>query len=170
MTLYRELIQVPLVMRLPGNYGAGSRPIASAQHIDLLPTILELAGGEVPAWAQGRSLLPAVDDPGWDSQELVRSYLRLDVVSAASLVVGDWHLLRTPMESEYARTRGLELFDLGNDPAQLSDVRAENPALAGWLLRRWRAAESEDIPLFAVGEVEIDEELAARLRDLGYIQ
>jgi arylsulfatase A-like enzyme len=169
-TLYRELVQVPLVMRLPGNMAAGTRPAAMAQHIDLLPTLLELAGGVVPAWAQGRSLAPAFADPEWFSNEVARSYLQLDVSSVASLVAGDWHLLRSPMVSQHARTLGIEMFNLAQDPAELLNRRAEMSVRAGLLLTAWRRAEAGDTPLFAIDSAEIDPELAARLRDLGYIR
>ncbi|MBB6441899.1 sulfatase family protein [Phycisphaera mikurensis] len=32
-------------------------------HVDLLPTVCEAAGIDTPAWAQGRTLRPALDDP-----------------------------------------------------------------------------------------------------------
>lgn len=169
-TLYQELIGVPLVVRMPGGAGGGTRPMASAQHVDLLPTIVELAGGVVPSWAQGRSLVSALADASWESAVPSRAYLELDVASVASLVDGDWHLLRTPMDGTYARTRGLRMFDRGRDPQERTDLRSERLAIAGLLLRQWRQAEAGEQPLFEVGAAEIDAELAARLRDLGYIR
>jgi len=169
-TLYRELVQVPLVLRLPQGIAAGTRPVATAQHIDLLPTIVELAGGTPPAWAQGRSLLPAVRDATWRSKVTARSYLELDISSVASLISDDWHLLRSPMDGDHARTLGLRLFDLAADPAEFSDLRARQKVIAGLLLANWRRMEAGEAPLFAIDSAEIDAELAARLRDLGYIR
>lgn len=169
-TLYRELVRVPLVVRLPSREAAGTRPEVTAQHVDLLPTIVEMGGGTAPAWAQGQSLLPALADASWKPQVQVRSYLELDVSSVASLIAGDWHLLRSPMEASRARTLGLEMFDLAADPAEAVDLRAQRDIVAGLLLTAWRRAEANEEPLFAIDTAEIDEELAARLRDLGYIR
>jgi arylsulfatase A-like enzyme len=55
-TLYREVLQVPLVIRLAGQR-EGRRETAPACHIDLMPTILELAGLAPDPGLRGRSLL-----------------------------------------------------------------------------------------------------------------
>jgi hypothetical protein len=55
-SLYRQLVWVPLVVRLPGGEGAGRAPAQAVSHIDLLPTILQTAGAQVPD-VPGRSLL-----------------------------------------------------------------------------------------------------------------
>ncbi|HLF40616.1 MAG TPA: sulfatase, partial [Acidimicrobiia bacterium] len=62
-SLYRQLVWVPLIMRLPGGRGAGRAPAEPVSHIDLMPTILELAGVAVPT-LPGRSLLPLIDGEG----------------------------------------------------------------------------------------------------------
>ncbi|MBA3296414.1 MAG: sulfatase, partial [Acidobacteria bacterium] len=67
--LYRETIRVPLIVKLPGSRGGGRRVAAPVQHVDVVPTILELTGGgEVsglpnPASTAvpGRSLLAVLD-------------------------------------------------------------------------------------------------------------
>ena len=58
--LYRETIRVPLIVKLPGARDAGHRVTEPVQHIDLVPTILELAGAPRPAGLRGRSLVPAL--------------------------------------------------------------------------------------------------------------
>jgi arylsulfatase A-like enzyme len=58
--MHEESIRLPLVIcdpRLPSGR-KGTRVSAVALNIDIAPTILELAGLEVPASVQGRSLLP----------------------------------------------------------------------------------------------------------------
>lgn len=57
---YRELTHVPLILRPP----AGWRPFVPVDEpvglVDLMPTLLDLLGLEVPASCQGRSLAPAL--------------------------------------------------------------------------------------------------------------
>jgi arylsulfatase A-like enzyme len=57
--LYNGLVHIPLMIHLPGQR-EGARVNQTAQQADLLPTILELVGGPVPGWTDGRSLKPAL--------------------------------------------------------------------------------------------------------------
>ena len=58
--LYDEVLRVPLIVRLPGGEHGGRRVSTAVQLVDLLPTVLELVGLEVPAHLHGRSLVPAL--------------------------------------------------------------------------------------------------------------
>jgi arylsulfatase A-like enzyme len=55
--LYNGLIQIPLLIHLPGQKH-GSRFTQAAEQVDLLPTILDLVGGQAPSWSEGISLKP----------------------------------------------------------------------------------------------------------------
>jgi arylsulfatase A-like enzyme len=52
---YEGLLRLPLIVRGPG-FGAGAVVGDPVGTIDLVPTALEAAGVEVPAWVEGRSL------------------------------------------------------------------------------------------------------------------
>ena len=51
---------VMLILRGPGGFRGGKAVDALVQHLDVYPTVCELAGVETPAHVQGRSLLPLV--------------------------------------------------------------------------------------------------------------
>ncbi|MDE0103327.1 MAG: sulfatase [Bryobacterales bacterium] len=53
--LYDVGIRVPLIVAWPGRIVGGSRTDAMVSWIDLLPTLIELAGGKVPEGIDGRS-------------------------------------------------------------------------------------------------------------------
>jgi N-sulfoglucosamine sulfohydrolase len=59
-TLFDRGIGVLLIMRGPGGAHGGRVSNALVSHVDLFPTICELAGIEPPARLQGRSLLPVM--------------------------------------------------------------------------------------------------------------
>ena len=59
--LYREALQVPLVLRLPGGRKAGTRVAGVAGHADLAATLLDLAGCR-PTGMDGASLRAAIDE------------------------------------------------------------------------------------------------------------
>ena len=52
-----------LLLRLPGVFEGGQVVEAMTSHLDLYPTICELAAVPAPAWLRGRSLLPLVRNP-----------------------------------------------------------------------------------------------------------
>ena len=55
-------LRVPLLLRVPRGR-TGQRVAAVTEHVDLMPTLLQIAGLPVPAWAEGSTLLPLLDDP-----------------------------------------------------------------------------------------------------------
>jgi arylsulfatase A-like enzyme len=57
-TLTDRGLGVLLILRGPGGFTGGTVQDALVTHLDLFPTICELAGIEAPDWLQGRSLLP----------------------------------------------------------------------------------------------------------------
>jgi N-sulfoglucosamine sulfohydrolase len=59
-TLFDRGIGVLMIMRGPGGAHGGRVSNALVSHLDIFPTICELAGIDVPARVQGRSLLPVM--------------------------------------------------------------------------------------------------------------
>lgn len=58
--LYDGGIRVPLIVSWPGVVPAGTRTDAMVNCVDLLPTLIEVAGGSPPAGLDGRSYLPVL--------------------------------------------------------------------------------------------------------------
>ena len=59
-TLYDRGTGVMLIMRGPGGFTGGKVVDALVSHLDVYPTICELAGIEAPPWLEGSSLMPLV--------------------------------------------------------------------------------------------------------------
>jgi len=57
MWMYEESLGIPLIVRLPGGPAAAVNDELAGM-IDLAPTVLDLAGAEVPEDMQGRSMKP----------------------------------------------------------------------------------------------------------------
>src|SRR4029077_8194657 len=53
-------IGVMMLMRGPGGFTGGKVVDAPVSHLDVYPTLCELAGVEAPDWLQGASLMPLV--------------------------------------------------------------------------------------------------------------
>jgi len=88
-TLYREVIEIPLIIRLPG--GARKGEVAEAARlIDVFPTLAGLAGIEVPPGLEGRNLFAEVStDP------LIVAETRHKSTYRVSLQEGNWKYIRT---------------------------------------------------------------------------
>ena len=69
-TTYEPGLRVPLLVRGPGVRAGGHVSDAMISHIDLVPTILDLAGAKAPSGGlHGRSFIPVLNEKnaaGWD--------------------------------------------------------------------------------------------------------
>ncbi|MCY3932946.1 MAG: sulfatase [Acidobacteria bacterium] len=174
--LHREVLDIPFFIHLPGQT-EGRRVALPVQQADLLPTLIEMTGGEPGPDIEGDSLAPLLrggaEDVALSAQPVLADRLLLSTMDtfrrpAASLVRGRYKLieLRRP---GHAPTR--LLFDWVDDPEERRDLVAERPILAGRLARLLR----EQVELSGRGavrapEVEVDEETRRRLQALGYIE
>ena len=70
--MYEESFRTPLLMRLPG--GVKGDVTQLVQNIDYAPTILELAGAEIPEDIHGESLLPLLKGEKWNPERKALYY------------------------------------------------------------------------------------------------
>jgi arylsulfatase A-like enzyme len=135
--MYEESHRTPLLIRYPELIQAGSEADELVLNIDLAPTLLELAGTQVPAELQGRSLLPlfsgeTVDD--WREAVYYRYYQQMNSyhrVARHEGVRDERYKLIHYTEPGY---EGYEFFDLAEDPTEVEN-RAEDPDLAAEMER-----------------------------------
>jgi arylsulfatase A-like enzyme len=166
-SLHRELLHIPLAFRVPGL--AARRVPSLARQVDILPTVLELVGLPIPSGIPGRSLVPELRgepaklDPlrdGGALGELDNNYTRMD----------SW---RTERYRLVIPAEGPEqLFDLANDPHELSDVAAQHPEVVQELKAALLAAKTrgqERAQLFGTsGKAVLTPSLTQGLEALGY--
>jgi arylsulfatase A-like enzyme len=179
-SVYQTVLEVPMILSLPGVLPEGRRPRFHAQLHDLAPTILDLLGLEASPKMQGRSLLPllATDDdhePG--RATFGRSLHRLrgpgrTLVGVDSVRFGDWKLLRHSRGKGDQLLQSFELFDLGDDPGERIDRWPTEPVV-GHTLRQmleWHDHEGPRRVVAAPRTAEIDAETEQALRELGYFR
>jgi len=77
--LFDEVTHVPLVLWGPGRIPQNERNTQTVGHIDLMPTILALAGVSVPAQATGRNILAPASVGGTVLSDLRFTESRVDV-------------------------------------------------------------------------------------------
>ena len=126
MTFHEWASRVPLLFCGPGM--AGGREVgAVASHADLLPTLLELAGGDpgdLIEPIEGQSLLPCIDNPKHGGPDLAIGELNHDVVPAPYVMVRKGRFKYLQCECYPP-----QLFDIEADPDELVDLASE-PAFA----------------------------------------
>lgn len=69
--LYDHGIRVPLIVAWKGKIRAGARTDAMVSWIDLLPTLIDLAGGEVPAGIDGRSFAAVLEGQSAEHRQAI---------------------------------------------------------------------------------------------------
>jgi N-acetylglucosamine-6-sulfatase len=135
--MYEESIRIPLLVRYPRMVKAGTVNDGMVLNIDVAPTFVDLAGVEIPATMQGRSLRPllAGEEVPWRN-EFLYEYFREAAFPGIPTMVG----IRTRRHS-YVRYPEIqdsdELYDLEADPHQMRNL-AQDPKHAETLagLRR----------------------------------
>lgn len=141
-TLYEGGIRVPLIARWPGRVPRGTVSPHVVDFADLFPTFAELAGAAVPAGLDGVSMVPTLLGQPTSAQRR-RAYHYWEAAPLQALRQDDWKLLRT------APDRPPELYDLGRDPEETTDLAAAQPAIVDRLTSLLAAVRTEnpDFPL-----------------------
>lgn len=168
LNLYDEILKVPLIMRLPGV--PGNQVIGQqVSTMDIMPTLLELAGCRIPDEVLGTSLVPL-----WTGRP--EDY---DV----EVVIGErWrdtsHMIAVRTETykyiwDDAKPDQPLLFDLRRDPGEQHNIAAEHPDVVQQLHQHVTAQQERmhrTAPAEKTQEPVLDEEIVARLRGLGYVE
>jgi arylsulfatase A-like enzyme len=146
---WEESIHVPLILRWPGTIPAGRVVEGLIGLVDLMPTLLGLAGVEVPAGVQGANLSRLIRGGSAVGREEVYIYDLVTVDQSHAQGIPEWRGVRTDRHT-YARTREGPwlLYDTGRDPHQLENL-VGRPEVAGVqavleaAVQRWLAATGD---------------------------
>jgi arylsulfatase A-like enzyme/predicted negative regulator of RcsB-dependent stress response len=147
--LYRESLQVPLMIKLPRAARGGSSVGDAVQLADVFPTLLELLNIEHTS----RSLLTARRAPIYSETLYPRIHL-------------GWSELRSLIDARFQYIDGPrpELYDLQRDVAETSDLAATERRTAAAMRAALQQVPSAIAPL-----QNVDPEEAAKLAALGYV-
>ena len=145
------VINVPLIIAMPGLKGPGRSMDMVVSQTDILPTILDAVGASVPAGIDGVSLIPSVlgDESPVHSVVLSEGGVAKleDGVLPGAVISDPWILLKQRRGCGLTRTPGRGLMDEGmpvclfnhdTDPGQQRSVAGSESKVAGDLLNRWR--------------------------------
>lgn len=158
-TVWEGGVRVPFLARWPGRIPAGAVQGEPAMAIDLLPTLVQLAGAEPPRLPiDGKDIGPLLRaEPGAKSPQAAYFFYYHDNELHA-VRAGRWKLTlphsyrsmlgqapgRGGVPGKYVQKKaGLELYDLSDDPGETQSLAAVRPEVVAELQRHVDAARAD---------------------------
>ncbi len=130
--LYEELVRVPLILHCPALLPAGTVIDTPVSLVDIMPTLLDLAGLPAAPGIDGRSLLPLIAGGEWPARSLVSEcdgHIAEETGTARAMRLGDRKFITSTVPTHVTE----ELFDLARDPGEqqnlVSDASTELAAM-----------------------------------------
>ena len=159
-SMYEESIRIPLLIRYPRLISQAKTIPQMVSSVDIAPTLLEVAGAQIPATMQGRSILPLFQQSGtvdWDKYLFYQYFHDKKTVPCYPTILGvrteQWKYISYP---ELRDDIDKELYDLNEDPHEIVNL-ATNQEYSGKLnelkaelnrlIRETRYTEPEATPI-----------------------
>jgi arylsulfatase A-like enzyme/tetratricopeptide (TPR) repeat protein len=168
--LYDETIQVPLVIKLPHAAGVGKRIENRVELVDVLPTLLQVVGVDVPAEVQGISLLGMMKAGNGEAAETLRdrpAYAETDYPrtsfgwsSERSLRTGKYLYIHAPRQ---------ELYDQTVDPSAGRDLSGTSTAVTNTLAEQLNVFRAKTGSSRQAPKAVVDPTAQEKLAALGYV-
>jgi len=151
---WEESANVPFIVRYPRRGKSGARSDVLLNSVDVMPTLLSLAGAPIPECVQGRDLSFAA--LGSDAQEPASLYLGFyavwqGLIPWRAVVTKDWKYARNengPWLLYDRKTDPFELRNLVGDPNAAPQREALDRELTAWMAKTgddWRKFRFPDL-------------------------
>ncbi|HEY2151154.1 MAG TPA: sulfatase-like hydrolase/transferase [Vicinamibacterales bacterium] len=160
--VYEEAIHVPLIIKQEGNAGKGRRVPDLVQHVDLVPTLLDLVKAPAPGNLAGRSLKPLLEGTG----QLPPATIYSEALYARYHFGWSELLALTDQRYRYIKAPHEELYDLSRDPHERTNIADQRTQVRS-ALRSAIDTVTAGATIQAPGSVSA--EARERLQSLGYV-
>lgn len=122
-SFHEESARIPMVFRWPGKFQEGVKTEALVEWLDVYPTLVEVAGGEMSPHRFGASLVPLLTGEEASAHDAVFSEIQ------GKDDKGDF-MVRAPDFKWFVRSGVEHLFDMRSDPYELNNL-ADDPNYQG---------------------------------------
>jgi arylsulfatase A-like enzyme/Tfp pilus assembly protein PilF len=162
--IYDATLDVPMILSIPDHKFQGKRISKQARLVDIMPTLLQLAGAVVPENIQGRSLLHYIF--GSENAQSPASY--------AECYYPQYHFGWSRLLSlrdgayKYIDSSKPELYDLKSDPGELKNLYSQKHDIAARMKAELKKIENAGLQA-AMQPGAIDDETHEKLASLGYV-
>ncbi|MCI0791604.1 MAG: hypothetical protein J4O02_07530, partial [Chloroflexi bacterium] len=164
-SMYEESSRVPLLMKVPWLSQEQRMVPGAVGHIDLVPTMLDLLNNPIPGHLQGKSLVPVLlGEQTLDGNDVFIQWNGVSDIDDRHLGnelinlrnTQPWRtIVRDGWKLALCATDQCELFDLGNDPYEQTNLfdspaqreRVKNLAAR---IRLWQHKNGDTAPLPSV--------------------
>lgn len=161
-SLFDAVLRVPLLISWPGGEPRAVS-LAPAAGVDVVPTVLQVLGLPTPEFMPGRGLQAAT------AASVLRVSQHADQAHAVERA--GWKLVTAKHGAESDGGMARALFQRTSDPGETRNLLEHEPERAAQLARALAAWQAAHPPaqVTEVAEAELDTELLATLRELGYL-
>jgi arylsulfatase A-like enzyme len=136
--LYEPVVQIPLMIVRPGQTQREDIYVNTSS-MDILPTLVQLAGMTIPDWVEGQ-ILPPFADTNRDNQRPIffleaKSNPKLAPLEKASfgIIRGDYKLMHYRGYEHKKEPPDHEMFNLAEDPEEMVDIYKSEKGIASEL-------------------------------------
>jgi arylsulfatase A-like enzyme len=128
-TLYEGGLRIPFVARWPGKIAPGTVDDHLGYFPDILPTVAEISGAQMPPGVDGISILPAlIGEAAAGHPQAEHKYLYWEIGRWTAIRQGNWRAVRPKPNADW------ELYDLASDISESNDLSAEKPEVLARLV------------------------------------
>ena len=167
-TLYDELLRVPLIIHWPKEIKPKQVISKQVSLIDLMPTVLDMAGLPIPSQCRGQSLVSLLKTSS--KQAFIERPVFSETESTISL-----KSIRTPSQKliEHIKDKTFEAYDLNDDPFEWDDLALMPQYIAFQAIltayEEWKKQNAEFNAKHAPAQtIKLDPQLMKQLKSLGY--
>lgn len=123
--LTEETMAIPLVVKWPGvtDKGRAAASDALVMNMDIVPTVIDLAGAEIPSHMDGQSLKPLLESAGsakWREDLMAEHFGHKDYMGVQRVLYHDRYKYVAHLDDSD------ELYDLMQDPFELNNVISDD--------------------------------------------
>jgi arylsulfatase A-like enzyme/predicted Zn-dependent protease len=163
MLIYNTTLHVPFVFAGPPEFRPGTHIREAVSLVDLAPTVLEILRIPPPPHCSGRSLLAAIRGGTLPARDCYAE-------THTPFVYNHWSPLQAVISgrSKYIETTRPELYDLENDPGELSNLVESATEERQRMREALEDLKSEFVPA-AAQNLKLTERDLEHLRTLGYV-
>ncbi len=153
-------IRVPMIAVWPGHIAAGARTNAMVSWIDILPTLVEVAGGTAPQGIDGRSFAGVLRDPKREHRDKIYTTHsgdgRMNVYPTRSVRTSDWKYIHN-LHPEFYYTTHVDLVQAEDGPAYFNSWRekAKTDPAAAAVVHRYHERPAEELYDLRVDPLEL---------------